>query len=850
MRYFLAIALTADFVTCLGQIDPDKLIAIKEPARWNRAGQSIMKAMTRDSLDPEPAYLMALYYFQPGHKNFQIDTASYYQRLSLRLYRKRADKKQDVPDSISLYRLRSSIDSAAFQRARRIGTEESYQFFLTRYPWAPQVPDAVEGRNEQAYQKVSRINTAKSYRSYLERFPKSHRALVARTRMEKLEFDEATKDRRLAGYRKFVKEYPNNPNRPEAERRIFELMTATGTPDAFLRFLAAYPESRWTSRARVLLFSLQREGEPVPEGKWKTDSLKKERDTGGYWVPVIKSGKYGFINEQGKEVVSPRFESIPEGYRCGEITDRYLVTSRGLIARNGQLIWKGKVKDFDDLGLGFVFVAADSGGVVIHESGFRIHNETVDDAMVIANRFLGYNRDDTWSLVTLTGAPLMSNAFDDVAVLDSVIQLTKNKKRILTTPSRIAAVADGDDLKEDFVFDDVRKWGDQHYWVRNGLLEGVIDANLKFLIPLDRQTLRKTDFGFLSTKAGNISVKGIRVLEGKSYKQVMDLGRWIRLKDASGTHWLCERASGKLTEGDSVWFRGKLAFLQTVDSILAFLPNGRKLSFAIDAPFRLKESLDSSAYMIVQERRGKTVYDASTGVRLFTAEFDDLEPAARGLFFVTRLGKKGIVRSDGKVVLPPEYDAIVSAGESAYSLLKEKKFGWFEAKSGVLVKPIYDRNVKPYGTKLMLGFMNNAYGFLLADGKPMGGFQWDDVGHWTDSIAWVKKGPTWALMELRTQKVIMDNVRQFTYIRETGEKLAIVQKDKAFGVLSSKKGIVVPVQYTDVVNLGTRETPLYFTERHISEAALTVVVYFDQNGKSVRSQAMESDELDKITCEN
>jgi len=832
------------------QIDPDKLIAIKESSRWTKAGQTIRKAISKDSLDPEPPYLMAIYFLQPNHPNYHVDSSSRYQKQAARLYKRKTKGKNDVPDSLALLRLRKSIDSAAFQRARKIGTEESYQFFLLNYPLAAQVPMAAEARNEQAFLKAAKVNTAKGYRAYAERFPRSLRAPEARKRMETLEFEEATKDKRLASYRKFYKEFPDNPNRPLAEKRIFEMMTAPGSPAALLRFLNAYPESRAANQVRVLLFSLQREGEAVPEGKWKTDSLKKEREPEGYWIPVYKGGKYGFINEKGKEVISPRFEDIPEGYRCGEITDRFIVTSRGLLARNGQLVWKGKLKDFDDLGVGFLYVATDSGGFVVHESGFRMNSKPADDALVIANRFVGINQADKWSVYSLTGTPLMMKAFDDIEVLDSVVQLTKNKKRILTIPSRISAVAEGGEFKEDIVFDEVRKWGDRQYWVRNGVMEGVIDTNLKFIIALDRQALRKTPFGFVSTRAGNQYVKGVRVLDGKGYKQVVELGGWIRLKDAGGRHWLCERSTGTLTEGDSAWFKGKLAFLLDGDSIRVFMPSGQPLSFARNAPFVLKESKDSSAFMIVQERKLKAVYDAVSGVRLFAAEFEDVEPMTASLFQVTKLGKKGLLRADGKVALPPEYDAIVSAGETSFSLLKEKKFGWYDYKTNLLVKPVYDRNVKPYSSRLWIAFKDNGYWFLSADGKPYGPNQWDEVSHWTDSVAWVKKGGAWKLLDLISQKVKVDNVRQFTYIRESGNKLAIVQQDKVYGVLSSRKGTIVPFQYTDVVNLGTRETPLYFTERHISEAGLTVVVYFDQYGKSVRSQAMEGDELDKITCEN
>ncbi len=852
MRLLLFLVILLSGSGSYAQIAPEKLSAIKDPSRWTKAGQSIRKAMAKDSLSPEPPYLLALFFFSPAHNTFHLDSADYYQRRSARLRMYRPATKKSIPDSGALIHLRVSIDSAAFARAKRLDTEAGYQSFITHYRRARQVPDAIDLRDEKGFSAATKSNTAKAFHAFLVKYPKSHRSKEARAKMDRLEFEEGTKDRKLASYQKFHKENPDNPHRPAAEKRIYEMMTAAGSPKALLKFVGDYPESRWSPRVRAILFSLQREGESVPGNQWKSDSLRKEKDfSSGYWVPVIKSGRYGFINETGKEVVSPRFESIPEGYRCGEIADRYLVTSRGLLARNGKMIWTGKIKDYDDLGLGFIYLATDSGGFVIHESGFRINTVPADDAMVIANRLIGINQNDHWSLLTLTGVPLIENEFDDVAVLDSVVQLTKNKKKILSTPSRISRVALGAEFKEDLVLDETRKWGDQHYWVRNGVLEGVLDANLKFIIPLDRQVLLKTTFGFLTTKGGSQYIQGIKTLEGKGYKQVAELGSWLRMKDDGGRHWLFERKKSTLTEGDSVWFRGRVAFLQLADSIRACLPDGRKVAFSLDAPVKLSVTPDSAAFMVLDDRKKKSVYDVKTGARLCSIEMDQVEPLSASLLLITKLGKKGLAKSDGKIVLAPEYDAIVSNGEQTFSLLRDKKFGWFDSKTGSLMKPLYDRNVKPYNAKLWLAYRDNGYGFVMPDGKPLGSSSWEEVSLWSDSVAWVKKDGTWKLMDIATQNIKLDNVRSFKFISENmPEKLAIVQQDKAFGVVSSRRGVVVPIQYTDVINLGTRELPLYYSERFITEAGITVIVYFDHRGKTVRSQALEADELEKITCDN
>ncbi len=807
--------------------------------------------MSRDSLDPSPPYLLSLYYLQSTQHTYQLDSASRYQKRSSQLLSRRGSGKKNAPDSLSLRRLRVAIDSTAFERAKQKDTEEAYQIFLDKFPGALDAPKAIELRDEMAFLKALKQNTARSFSIFLQKYPHSHRSVEAKNRKEKLEFEETTRDKKLASYVGFYRDFPENPFRPAAEQRIFELMTASGTPMAFERFLQGYPESKWASRARALLFALYREGEKTAGDAWMTDSMRNLRGPDAYWVPVIKSGRYGFINEAGKEIVAPQFESIPDGYRCGEITDRYVVSSSGVLARNGHLIWSGKVDDFDDLGLGFVYLVTDSGGQVIHESGYRITASAIDDAMVIANRFLGINRKDRWSIYTLAGTPLLPVLYEDLAVLDSVVQLTKDNKLTLTTPSRMARMAEGQPVNNEFVFDEVRKWGDLHYWVRNGVMEGVVDARLRFVIPLDRQVLRKTSFGFVTKKGDDLFVEGIRQLEGKPFRFVVEHASWVKLQDVSRKHYLFDRSQSSLLPADSVWFRNQLAFLQQGDSVRAFLPDNQVIVFAANAPFQFQVSKDSAAFMIIEDRRRKQVYDVASGIKLFAMEFDQLEPVTRSLFIVTRGGKKGLVRDDGKVVLPVEYDAIVPTGEQGLSLRKDRKFGWYDFRLGQLVKPVYDRNVLSYRPGLWLAFKDKGYAFLQPDGKPLGQFEWDEVAHWNDSVAWVRRGTTWKLLEIATHKVRLENIRQYRYLRETkDDKLAIVQQDKVYGVISSKHGIVVPIQYTDVVNLGTQEHPLYYTERHITEAGITVVVYFDRSGKTVRSQALEAEELDKISCDN
>ena len=50
----------------IAQISPEKLTGNQlDKSKWSKTGQSIRKALAKDSLNPEARYLLALYYYNP-----------------------------------------------------------------------------------------------------------------------------------------------------------------------------------------------------------------------------------------------------------------------------------------------------------------------------------------------------------------------------------------------------------------------------------------------------------------------------------------------------------------------------------------------------------------------------------------------------------------------------------------------------------------------------------------------------------------------------------------------------------------------------------------------------------------
>ena len=86
-------------------------------------------------------------------------------------------------------------------------------------------------------------------------------------------------------------------------------------------------------------------------------------------------------------------------------------------------------------------------------------------------------------------------------------------------------------------------------------------------------------------------------------------------------------------------------------------------------------------------------------------------------------------------------------------------------------------------------------------------------------------------------------------IRNTAEeKLLIVNKEGKYGVISNRTGVVIPVNFSDIVNVGSADQPMYFTEKHVQEASIFVVIYYDAAGKMLRREVYEQDEYERIYC--
>ncbi|MDZ7650532.1 MAG: hypothetical protein U5K54_27195 [Cytophagales bacterium] len=91
----------------------------------------------------------------------------------------------------------------------------------------------------------------------------------------------------------------------------------------------------------------------------------------------------------------------------------------------------------------------------MHKSGALIISACFDDFKIVGNNFIAAKRANTWSLFTLAGRVLPITGLNDVNEIEGVIVFAQSGKKKLATAIQLSMLANGIELNDDLVFDDV-----------------------------------------------------------------------------------------------------------------------------------------------------------------------------------------------------------------------------------------------------------------------------------------------------------------------------------------------------------------------------------------------------------
>jgi hypothetical protein len=314
-----------------------------EKKKWSKAFIQLNKALSKDSINAAAAYVMGCYFFSSDNPEYHLDSAYHYTQKALHDFglssSKQRERMRRFPlDSLNIVDLRDDIDSAAFERAKQFDTEKTYIDFISNFPTASQQTMAVSLRNKAAYRDALAENNFRAFKDFITKYPDSEEVIEATSKYHELLFLDITKDKQLASYKMYLKEYPNTVHAAEAERNIFEISTADGGIDNYLSFIREYPSGRFARRANGMLFHLlsEEQREVLFPSEQNSDSLNAVIELArGYLVPFLHASRFGFMDQNGREVINADADEINDDYLCGNLSDDVIVLPNNHLQSRG-----------------------------------------------------------------------------------------------------------------------------------------------------------------------------------------------------------------------------------------------------------------------------------------------------------------------------------------------------------------------------------------------------------------------------------------------------------------------------------------------------------------------------------
>jgi acyl carrier protein len=542
-------------------------------------------------------------------------------------------------------------------------------------------------------------------------------------------------------------------------------------------------------------------------------------------------------------------DSLDQVYHCGNIEEDIISLPDKIIAKNGAVIWKKKVTGIDELGFGFLLIDEGDCNKIIHKTGYQIGEDCIDDTKILNGKFIAIQKNNQWSIWTLTGRSLIQN-LEDVFSTGEVIGLKKNNSIKLHSSASLSKLPppplEPGGTPE---YDAVTVFNTELMLVIKNGQSGLIDQSLNTMIALGDQSFSAAFFGVMARDSSGVRIYNSGGKKSKTFKKVLTQEPWVVVKDSVWSLFDVKTMEPFVAGYDTIFFVGSFAVGYKKDSCSIFFRRHHHWKGRVPAALEFVPGKDSSAFLMIQQGERKTLYNEH-GLKLFTTTFDKIQSAGDDLFIVYKNEKKGLMTAQGKLLLPVEYDAIGTVNNGIVSLLKSMKFGLFDCVRKKSIPPSYSKNLIPYNSSLITAYKDGLHGFVAWDNKAVSKFEFNDIQFWNDTTALVKKNSQWMLYEIKTKKIVLDQIKDFTFIRNTSsEKLAIVYQGSNHGVLHNQKGTIIPISYTDVINVGSAEKPLYFTEKNVEEAAIVVVMYYNDQGTMVRKEVYDHEDYGKIYCD-
>jgi len=880
LTIFLAFAIftCANLISLHAFAESKRAFKLLEKGDYDKLIELLDKSLEKDSINTGAKYVYSLLYLTEKYAGYSIDQSYQFINGAIRDYSLHDEKKLedlsklDINDStLSLQKLK--VEQDAFKRAKEKHTIIDYNYFLDVFANASQSDSAKAMRNEIAFNDAVKSNTFEAFRNFMYTYPDAEQSEAAKAKYEELLYLTKTADKKLESYERFLRNNPATPYRDDAERNIFEISTADNDLDSYMTFVERFPNSVMRKKALDLLYHTYKEHSSAEGFSNKFDILKEQDSLMqivdaevGHLMAIFEMDLYGFSKLTGQKLIDFSYSSIEEDYYCGRIAEDFLEVEKDgvpmIVSRKGGIIFKGEYDSVEDLGCGALKIEKDGYFGVYHKSGFQLLDFNYEDVGLVANAFLKFKFNGKWGLKSFTQRDILPPEHDDIFSEGRFVILEDDGLFAIQNVENLAKVANLEKPSLEFKYDDFELVYSSQLLLFKDEQETVMDLDLKENLPLQEQNFYEFYGGWLVRKDGKYTVYDQIFYKLSDLEfDFIDYNKSraaLKYKNKWGIY-NAESEFPKTFEYDSVRFLSEqIGIIMHRDTTFAIFENDSiiDISYSVETRLLRPTSIELSdedkdaQYLLTKTSKGVYKVFNIYGVKILDGKYSNVEALGYEYLIVERSGKKGLFHQSGKLALKTSYNAIGNYDRGYVSTLINGRFGIYNYNRGVFLSTKYQKRLQPFGSQYFIGTKGSLFGLVDLDNKDVTGYKFDQILDWNDSVALVQEEEEWKIYDIKNDTYHFEGISEFEVLRDDDEeKIILITKESKSGILSNMHGVVVGPTFNDIINIGSKEVPVYFCEKFIIEADFYVVIYYDSSGKILRKQIFtEPEEYDKIYC--
>ncbi|MFT4600756.1 MAG: hypothetical protein ACI857_000933 [Arenicella sp.] len=401
-------------------------------------------------------------------------------------------------DSLAIVSQRSNISNLFFERATKVNSVFGYQDFVDRNSWSTYVDSAIFLRDDLAFQLAQQKGSANDYLTYLEAYPNSAHSLNATDLYHETNYAEQTQNNNFVDYVNFVKNYPNSPHLGEAEDRIYQIATKTGSEEAYRTFIIDFPANRNIETAWVHLYnarlkekysseSIMAFSNQYPDYPYKVDLMREYNMADKLFYPIKQNGVWGFCDKAGNSLIEPRFEGaewFSEGLTVFKKGEKF-----GFINKLGQIKIKPIFDDALPFNEGHALVELNELWGLIDRNGEYIITAQYEDLGELKNGLCYFQEGDNFGYFDENGIVRLKAQYSEAYDFE-------DGHAIVSKNDYYGVIDEFGTTSLPFKFEDVFHYRDNYYCASYKDYWGVISLDSDTLAPFEYDFIGKPSDGF------------------------------------------------------------------------------------------------------------------------------------------------------------------------------------------------------------------------------------------------------------------------------------------------------------------------------------------------------------------